>query len=153
MKKLLRNMFGTQYYWVKVNGIFRDGIYLTSPQHLYFTSVAVPVARGDMQEFMKNPTVFLVKAIQEIHPEMTGFVLCGSYPLGWYYIDEFNSTHPFHFIENSFKITPNLNLVNTLKEVRVIHRTFNEGIFEQEAYIEKYVSEYIHATLATFLDM
>ena len=152
--RLLRNLLGTQYYWVKVNGIFRDGIYLTSPQHLYFTSVAVPVAKSDMHEFMNNPTGFLIKAIQDMHPEMVGFVLCNSYPLGWYYSDEFASTHPFNFREASFKMTPTQpNTEPKLKEVTVISRFFNVDIYEEPGDINGYISEYIKATLATFLDL
>lgn len=157
----IKNLFQNRYLWIVVNGIFREEIYHTSLPKLYATSVAIPVHKSYIEDFQKNPVDFLVKAIQDRHPEMKGFIYCSSHHIGWFTSEEFYSKHPFNVREVCLEILyylqgvvtpdPTIPSDNLIKPQRVIYRTFNEGIQLPYEYVVEYFRLYLQNTLETIL--
>ena len=158
----IKNLFQNRYLWVMVNGIFREEIYHTSLPKLYATSVAIPVHKSYIEDFQKNPVEFLVKAIQDRHPEMKGFIYCGSHNIGWFTSEEFYSKHPFNIREVCLEIIylqeaviashPIIPPDNLIKPQRVIYRIFNEGIQLPYEGIVEHFRLYLQNTLETLLN-
>lgn len=152
----IKNLFQNRYLWIVVNGIFREEIYHTSLPKLYATSVAIPVHKSYIEDFQKNPVEFLVKALQDRHPEMKGFIYCGSHNIGWFTSEEFYSKHPFNVREVCLEILYIQEALVTshpiiLKPQRVIYRMFNEGIQLPYECIIEYFRLYLQNTLETLL--
>lgn len=152
----IKNLFQNRYLWVIVNGIFREEVYHTSLPKLYATSVAIPVHKSYMEDFQKNPVDFLVKVLQDRHPEMKGFIYCGSHHIGWFTSEEFYSKHPFNVREACLEILyiqealiPSHPII--LKPQRVIYRMFNEGIQLPYECVVEYFRLYLQNTLETLL--
>lgn len=151
MIEFIKNLFCTRHYWIVVRGIFHESTYTTSPRQIYFTSVAVPIARNDMAEFMKSPSDFTLKALHDMHPEMKGFTICEFNTLGWYSSEEFINDHPFNFKEVTLKFTP--RVLPGLKEVTVISRVFNNNIGAEVPVIIQHASDYVKYTLSTYMEL
>lgn len=157
LSEFIKSLFQNQYLWVIVNGIFREEVYHTSLPKLYATSVAIPVHENSIEDFQKNPVDFLVKAIQDRHPEMKGFIYCGSHHIGWFTSEEFYSKHPFKVREVCLEILylQEEALITShpiiLKPQRVIYRMFNEGIQLPYECIVEYFRLYLQNTLETLL--
>ena len=164
LSESIKNLFQNRYLWVMVSGIFREEIYHTSLPKLYTTSVAIPVHKSYIEDFSENPVDFLVKAIQDRHPEMKGFIYCGSHDIGWFTSEEFYKKHPFHIKEVCLEIQyllqeaavitshPIIPPDNLIKPQRVIYRIFNEGIQLPYECIVEYFRLYLQNTLETILN-
>lgn len=162
--EFFKRLFQNYYFWVRVSGIFRDGVYTTSPQQLYFTTLLVPIARSQMEDFMRNPVDFVVKAIQEMHPEMRGFMHCDSFSLGWFFTDDMIEKHKVLFNETNYRVhlfNKKGVIVNEegkpvqqdipLKPITVVYRTFHNGVHLTSDAIGRYIKQYVQTTLEAYL--
>lgn len=164
LAEFIKSLFQNQYLWVMVSGIFREEVYHTSLPKLYATSVAIPVHENSIEDFQKNPVDFLVKALQDKHPEMKGFIYCGSHVIGWFTSEEFYRKHPFNVKEVCIEILyllqeaaitshPTIPPDNLIKPQRVIYRMFNEGIQLPYECIIEYFRLYLQNTLETLINV
>lgn len=153
MKEFVKDLFCNRYYWVEVSGIFHESLYITSPQQLYFTSLAIPIPKNDIAMFMKAPSEFIIKALQDMHPEMRGFMICEFHVMGWYSSDEFINAYPVRFGELVLKLTPKVVTEPKLKGITVIYRIFNENILVDVSDVGKYIADYIKYTLGNYMEL
>ena len=149
--KTLKNLLRNPYYWIVVNGFFRDSVYAAN-HRLYFTSVAIPIIKADLMEYMKNPTEFIHKALSEMHPEMKSFTLFSTSEMGWYTSEEFVETYKVHIQESTYRV----NLFNKdipMKPVDVTYRTFHEGFNIPMETIAGYTRRYVQILLESYIKM
>lgn len=160
MLKFLKNLFRTKYFMVKVSGIFRDGIYASTPQNLYFTTIVVPLLKSDISEYFKNPADFVSKAIQEMHPEMKGFLVCELTTLGWYSSEDFFEESPGCLVEKHLKIPvfrsnqdpTGAGAAIPMKTATVTYRVFHGRYMLLDKEVAVYIKQYLQTTLEAYFE-
>lgn len=158
MLKFLKNLFCTKYFMVKVSGIFRDGIYASTPQNLYFTTIVVPLLKSDISEYFKNPADFVSKAIHEMHPEMKGFLVCELTTLGWYSSEEFFDESPGCLVEKHLKIPvfrsnqDPTGAAIPMKTATVTYRIFHGRYMLLDKDVAVYIKQYLQTTLEAYFE-